>query len=170
LNRDLIKLFGFNSFSKTARQIRIQSFFLLLKIPGADKLRVFQPGRTGTEAQEGFIRKIFEKLKVKIDEILYFYKLRVSLFFQLVQAEKVFGKGCAQDAGEEVIFAVEMIVEQRLGNAGLFGDLEGSGSFKTLAGKEPDGRFEYFLLLVQVLTFQKEPVGPEEGVFSEQVT
>lgn len=139
MNRNLIKLFGFNPFLKTVPQIGIQPFFLLLKIPGADKLRVFQSGRADTDAQEGFIRKIFEKLKVKIEKILDFFKLRVWLFFKLVQAEKIFGKGRIQDAGEQVIFSVEMIVEKGLGDAGLFGDLEGSGPFKTLAGKEPDG-------------------------------
>ena len=165
MNRDLVKLFGFNSFLKTVFQVRIQPFLLLLKIPGADKPGVFQPGGTGADAQGGFIRKVFEKLKVKIDEFLYFYKLRVNLFFKLVQAEKVFGKGCVQDAGEKVIFAIKIIVEKGLGNASLFGDLEGRGAFKTLTGKKPDGGFEYFLLLVQVLTFQEEAVGPEEGIF-----
>jgi len=86
---------------------------------------------------------------MEVDEVLDFFKLGVGVFRQVLQVgEKPFKCGC-DDTGEELVFALEMVIDHRLGNAGLFGDLDGGGGVEALFGKQKRGRLKDVLLFVE---------------------
>jgi hypothetical protein len=44
--------------------------------------------------------------------------------------------------GEQVVFALEVVINQRLGHTGFAGDLNGGGAVETLDGKKPRCGFQ----------------------------
>ena len=44
--------------------------------------------------------------------------------------------------GEQIVFALEMLINQRLGRAGFAGDLNGGGAVETLNGEKPRCGFQ----------------------------
>jgi len=67
-------------------------------------------------------------------------------------------KSSDDDTGKEVFFPLEMVIDHRLGNAGLFGYLQGGGAVESLCGKQTCGSLENFLFLVDSQTGHGAPL------------
>ena len=50
---------------------------------------------------------------------------------------------------EEVVFALEVIIDKGFRDTGLIGYIDGPGAFKTLFGKKVGSRFNDVLFLIQ---------------------
>jgi len=69
-----------------------------------------------------------------------------------IQPEKISMESRAQNERKQLVLAFEMMVEQRFGSTGFFGDQKSCRAIKTLYCKQAGGRFNDILFLDQNVT------------------
>ena len=72
---------------------------------------------------------------MKINEPFYPLKQGAGLFFKKVKTEKIVFEWIFQYVAEQVVFALEVVIDKGFGDIGLLSYLEGRGVIITLFGK-----------------------------------
>jgi len=61
----------------------------------------------------------------------------------------VAGKSIRDNTGEQLVLSRKVVVDHRLGNAGLFGYLKGGGAVEPLIGEQQGGRLDDVLFSIE---------------------
>ena len=120
VNRNRVKLPCCHAGLQTVGEIILQAAAYFPDALATDAFRILETGRTGADRQIDLVGHLFDDIKMQGNEVFYFFKPGNRFFRQVVQVGKKRFKGRCDDSGEEFVFALEMVIDHRLGNAGLF--------------------------------------------------